>query len=217
MRDDRNGFVDLHGKDYELVWSRRQRMRQAHPDWGLVTTLQHYDERSCRTETVITDADGRVIANGLAEEIFASMSGHMKKSALMCCETSSIGRALANAGYATGTSNASADEVHRAEQRNRATVATVAPSPSAPRDVNAMGRAVAAFGALTLTPEVAELYADARNRGDVDGLRELYALVRDNKTDILAARYGQHKSRQAIAAVANGPAIPNEWQKEAGK
>jgi len=62
--------------------------------------------------TRITNADGRVIATGLAEEVRGSTNIN-KTSALENAETSAVGRALAFFGLG-GTEIASADEVANA-------------------------------------------------------------------------------------------------------
>lgn len=111
-----DGIVDIHGKQYQTVALRLKQMRGEHADWAVATKLLSIDDDTARFKASIKDAQGRVIATGHAEEK-RSASQINQSSALENCETSAVGRALANAGYLT-TDIASADEMeeHRADQ-----------------------------------------------------------------------------------------------------
>lgn len=113
--------VKIHGKEYRTV---AERVNEIHSNLD--------GELSITTEIVSVD-DSRVIMKatvtingceftGHALEVFGSNMIN-KTSALENCETSSIGRALASAGYA-GSEFASADEVANAisqQSENKAT------------------------------------------------------------------------------------------------
>ena len=64
-------------------------------EFGIETELLHADDKYVRVAAKITDAAGRVIGSGLAEEVRGS-SGVTATSAIEVGETSAIGRALAS-------------------------------------------------------------------------------------------------------------------------
>jgi len=83
-------------EDYEPVASRLDRFLKAHPDARVITDLVHYmaDIAVFKCELWLND---EVIATGWAEEIRGQ--GNVNKSShVENAETSSLGRALANAG-----------------------------------------------------------------------------------------------------------------------
>lgn len=119
------GVVNIHGREYETVALRVKRFREAHPDWTLETLITHRDVDCVVMEARISDEQGRLRANGHAEE-YRKASSINRTSALENCETSAIGRALAALGLG-GTEFASADEVARAVSGQKASVDDVVP------------------------------------------------------------------------------------------
>lgn len=104
--------VKIHGKDYKTVAERINEFRALHGnDVGITTDLVS-DEKGFVIIKASIIKEGVVIATGYAEEERGSTNIN-KTSALENCETSAIGRALANFGYA-GTEYASAEEVTNA-------------------------------------------------------------------------------------------------------
>lgn len=104
--------VSIHGKEYKTV---AERVNEFHAnDYGcsIITEIVSNDGDIVIMKASIVDAKDRIVATGFAEEVRGSTNIN-KTSALENCETSSIGRALANFGYA-GTEFASADEVANA-------------------------------------------------------------------------------------------------------
>lgn len=86
--------------DYEPVAARLDRWWAAHETGRVLTKLVHADEQTvCVRVEIFRDSDDeRPYATGYAEE---TREGHVNRtSALENCETSAVGRALANAGYA---------------------------------------------------------------------------------------------------------------------
>ena len=98
--------------DYETVEERLTKYWKDHPDGQIHTQLL---EQTANRFIVLasiyrTEADARPWTTGLAEETVQGR-GVNATSALENCETSAIGRALANAGYATKGKRASREEM----------------------------------------------------------------------------------------------------------
>lgn len=107
------GIVNIHGKDYKTVAKRVDEFRKENgTKLSIVTRLVSIDEKTVVMKAEILDENQRVIATGYAEE-YRQASQINRTSALENCETSAIGRALANFGLAGGE-YASADEVAQA-------------------------------------------------------------------------------------------------------
>ena len=104
-----DGVVRIHGKEYLTVARRINDFRTAHPDYGVHTEILSIDESTVVCRAIITDANGRQVSSGIAEE-HRRASKINQTSATENCETSAVGRALAFFGMA-GTEIASADEV----------------------------------------------------------------------------------------------------------
>ena len=104
-----DGVVRIHGKEYLTVARRINDFRSQHPDYGVHTEILSIDESTVVCRAIITDANGRQVSSGIAEE-HRRASKINQTSATENCETSAVGRALAFFGMA-GTEIASADEV----------------------------------------------------------------------------------------------------------
>ena len=104
-----DGVVNIHGKEYLTVARRINDFRAKHPDYGVHTEILSIDEVTVVCRATITDASGRQVSSGIAEE-HRKASKINSTSATENCETSAVGRALAFFGMA-GTEIASADEV----------------------------------------------------------------------------------------------------------
>jgi len=107
--------INIHGREYETVASRVARFREDHADWTLQTKIVTLDDTQVLVEAQILNPEGRMIANGHAQE-FRSASQINKTSYVENCETSAIGRALAALGIG-GSEFASANEVQNAIQQ----------------------------------------------------------------------------------------------------
>jgi CBS domain-containing protein len=101
-------------EDYETVEERLIKFWKEHPDGQIHTQL--LDQTSGRFIVMAsifrTEADLKPWTTGLAEETVQGR-GVNATSALENCETSAIGRALANAGYATKGKRASREEMSK--------------------------------------------------------------------------------------------------------
>jgi hypothetical protein len=98
--------------DYETVEERLIKFWKDHPDGQIHTKLLDSTAGRFIVEASVyrTEADIRPWTTGLAEETIQGR-GVNATSALENCETSAIGRALANAGYATKGKRASREEM----------------------------------------------------------------------------------------------------------
>ena len=101
-------------EDYETVEERLVKFWKEHPDGQIHTKLLDHSASRFIVEASIfrTEADARPWTTGLAEETVQGR-GVNATSALENCETSAIGRALANAGYATKGKRASREEISK--------------------------------------------------------------------------------------------------------
>ena len=114
MTDDPRA-VRIHNKLYMPVSARVEDFRNEHgTNFGMETYLIENTENRVVMQALIRDNTGRVIASGYAEEFRKAMSKGFSTSCMEVCETSCIGRCLANFGYLTGGEYASADEVANA-------------------------------------------------------------------------------------------------------
>lgn len=109
-------------RQYETVASRLARFRAAHPAHALRSEVLRDDGDSFVVKAQIgfyTESDFFcVLAEGHSEE-FRSASTINRTSALEVAETSAWGRALAAFGFGSPVSIASADEVEKAQRRER--------------------------------------------------------------------------------------------------
>ena len=98
--------------DYETVEERLVKYWKDHPDGQIHTEVVEATPSRFIVKALIyrTEADVRPWTTGLAEETVQGR-GVNATSALENCETSAIGRALANAGYATKGKRASREEM----------------------------------------------------------------------------------------------------------
>jgi hypothetical protein len=114
--------------DYQTVAERLDEAIKAHPDMRVITSLEHTERIDGRPYQYIMKAEiwlgTTLVSTGWAEEIVGS-SPVNKTSALENCETSCLGRALANLGFQgkapastrpTRTEMEKVERVRRAEQ-----------------------------------------------------------------------------------------------------
>jgi hypothetical protein len=105
-------------EEYETVEERLVKFWKDHPDGQIHTkVLEHTTSRFIVEASIYrTEADPRPWTTGLAEETIQGR-GVNATSALENCETSAIGRALANAGYATKGKRASREEMSKVKAK----------------------------------------------------------------------------------------------------
>jgi predicted metalloendopeptidase len=107
-------------EDYETVEERLVKFWKDHPDGQIHTKVLEHTAARFIVEAAIyrTEADVRPWTTGLAEETVQGR-GVNATSALENCETSAIGRALANAGYATKGKRASREEMAKVATQSK--------------------------------------------------------------------------------------------------
>jgi hypothetical protein len=112
-------------QDYETVEDRLRRFWDEHPEGRVFTDLVYNEGGQYVIKAYIfkNAADPAPWATGYAEEQ-VSQRGVNQTSALENCETSALGRALANAGYAARGKRPSREEMQKVE---RATTIKVDP------------------------------------------------------------------------------------------
>ena len=100
--------------DYETVEDRLIRFWADHNEGSIVTTMMNYDGDSCvfRAEIRYDKLDEAITTSGYAHET-RSERGVNSTSFVENCETSAIGRALANCGYATHGKRPSRTEMEK--------------------------------------------------------------------------------------------------------
>ena len=103
--------------EYETVASRLARFWNDHPNGRVETELVHHGEGQYIIKAYVYGelTDPVAIATGFAEEVVTTR-GVNQTSALENCETSSLGRALANAGYAPTDKRPSREEMEKVQR-----------------------------------------------------------------------------------------------------
>jgi hypothetical protein len=101
-------------EDYETVEERLTKFWKDYPDGRISTTLVESTLQRFIVQASVfrTEADAQAWTTGYAEET-VSTRGVNSTSALENCETSAIGRALANAGYVTKGKRPSREEMSK--------------------------------------------------------------------------------------------------------
>ena len=107
---------------YEPVEDRLARWWDANPEGRVLTTLVERGESDWLFRADLYRADDdRPYATGFAHEV-VTQRGVNATSAAENCETSAVGRALANAGYAPKGARPSREEMQAAVREDRALV-----------------------------------------------------------------------------------------------
>ena len=116
--------------DYETVESRLEKWWKDYPDGRVATKLEQASDTRyiVSAELFKTEADAKPCATGIASESISDR-GVNSTSALENCETSAIGRALANAGYAAKGKRASREEMTKVVKSETFSVDRTEPMP----------------------------------------------------------------------------------------
>jgi hypothetical protein len=148
-------------EDYETVEERLEKFWKDNPDGRISTQIiEHTLQRFIVQASIFrTEVDAHPWATGFAEET-VSTRGVNSTSALENCETSSIGRALANAGYAAKGKRPSRSEMAKVNQAQPKPFAEklsdkiITPVEDDPWTVKAVSPAPSAAEAITLVQDV---------------------------------------------------------------
>lgn len=125
----KEGIQQRGGKKYTQVVHRMEAFRMTFGlDLGVNSQIVTDDGQRVVVKAIITDAEGRTVGSGFAEEI-RGQGNVNKTSALENCETSAIGRALASIGLAGGE-YASANELDAVPRKAAALEQNQAETPS---------------------------------------------------------------------------------------
>lgn len=118
--------------NYETVEDRLVRFWAEHgPGARVETCMMSYDGDSCifRAEIYFKNSETVPTATGYAQEI-RSDRGVNSTSFVENCETSAIGRALANCGYATHGKRPSREEMSKVSRAEQLNAGHASPTPS---------------------------------------------------------------------------------------
>jgi hypothetical protein len=145
------GRFDL--SQYEPVEDRLARFHDDHPAGRVLTVLEHYGDGEwiVRAEVYTDRDDARPAATGYAHEV-TGQGNVNQTSALENCETSAVGRALANLGYAPKGKRPSREEMEKVERR--------APKPGAKPDTANKVQAALTKAGVPLTALTAYVKAE---------------------------------------------------------
>jgi len=182
--------------DYETVEDRLVRFWAEHgPGARVETSMMSYDGDSCifRAEIYFKNSETVPTATGYAHEI-RSERGVNSTSFVENCETSAIGRALANCGYATHGKRPSREEmskVSRAEFIPNAGHASLAPSGALQHTPR---------GAFATPKQIGYIKKLAKDAG-LDDLRLLELIQRTLNSDEAVLELLKSHEASAIIAV----------------
>jgi hypothetical protein len=148
-------------EDYETVEERLVKFWKEHPDGRIDTTLVESTLQRFIIKAAIyrTEVDAQAWTTGFAEET-VSTRGVNSTSALENCETSAIGRALANAGYASKGKRPSREEMSKVKASETKPFAEkladkiTMPVEDDPWTTKAVGEAPSSADAIALVQDV---------------------------------------------------------------
>jgi len=148
-------------EDYETVEERLVKFWKEHPDGRIDTTLVESTLQRFIIKAAIyrTEVDAQPWTTGFAEET-VSTRGVNSTSALENCETSAIGRALANAGYASKGKRPSREEMSKVKASEPKPFAEkladkiTMPAEDDPWTTKAVGEAPSSADAIALVQDV---------------------------------------------------------------
>lgn len=165
--------TNIKGKEYVEVNQRVIAFRQLseYTGFSLETEILSLDSESCVIRAIVKNAQGNVVATGIAQEDKSS-SRINQTSYVENCETSAVGRCLGFLGIGIQTSIATADEVDMAIKKQ-----------DAPQAITGTKKA-------KLTPTLVESMKDAVKAGKEQQVREAlsrkYEATEQQLSDIFA-------------------------------
>ena len=174
--------------NYETVETRLNRFWETYPDGRVETTLMNYDGETCIVRSVIWKHrdDAHPTATGYAHEIHTDR-GVNATSFVENCETSSLGRCLANMGFATQGKRPSREEMQKVERQG----GQVAPS----------AQVQTSSGGFATPPQLAFIRKLAK-RANMDDLNLLEFIQRTvNRDDAVLELLKSHEASAVIEAL----------------
>lgn len=162
--------------NYETVEERLARFWADHPNGRIVTMMAHYDKDHVvfRAEAYFDLKDTEYRASGYAEEVRGA-SPVNKTSHVENCETSAIGRCLANCGYAPKGARPSREEMEKASRQNHPTgSAKAAAQPAKPASG---GATISPINGYRITPAQQTLIAKLAKERNITDLSEFLSMV----------------------------------------
>ena len=111
--------IDVKGKQYVEVNQRVMAFRELYPEGSIYSDIVEMGNGVVTIKATVSDADGRILATGMAYEKEGS-SFINKTSYIENCETSAVGRALGFLGIGIDGSIASFEEVENAKAQQNA-------------------------------------------------------------------------------------------------
>lgn len=111
--------IDVKGKQYVEVNQRVMAFRELYPEGSIYSDVVEMGNGVVTIKATVSDADGRILATGMAYEKEGS-SFINKTSYIENCETSAVGRALGFLGIGIDGSIASFEEVENAKAQQNA-------------------------------------------------------------------------------------------------
>lgn len=111
--------IDVKGKQYVEVNQRVMAFRELYPEGSIYSDIVEMGNGVVTIKATVSDADGRILATGMAYEKEGS-SFINKTSYIENCETSAVGRALGFLGIGIDGSIASYEEVENAKVQQNA-------------------------------------------------------------------------------------------------
>lgn len=110
------GLKSIQGRAYTPVYFRVNEFRDKNPDWSLRTEIIEKNDTEISIKAEVIDDKGTVRSTGHAKELINDPNCLINKhSGIENCETSAVGRALANLGIGTEQMFASQDEINVAK------------------------------------------------------------------------------------------------------
>ena len=185
--------------DYQTVAERLDEALKEHGDMRVITSLEHTERLDGRPVQYVMKAEiwlgTTLVSTGWAEEIVGN-SPVNKTSALENCETSAIGRALANFGFQGKNPSATrptrnemekVERVKRAEQEqikqaNPLDWGEPTPPPPAPDDPFSSWNPIEALGAEVIETKPVKRTDDLGNAG---------AACTDKQQKLIRAKYAE--------------------------
>ena len=115
--------IKLGAKGYAQVNERIKAYRKVYPTGSIITQIEEIREDYVRIRAEVRDEAGNIVSTGVASEMLTgdNKKDYINKTSMVeNCETSAVGRALGFAGFGVDTAIASAEDIERTKEKNKA-------------------------------------------------------------------------------------------------